>query len=113
MRKSFVPHTGQAAVVTGEPLALNPATGSFISRFSLHFMQYASINPPRKMRFCALINNGVPNTPDTHSTQYSQKLQMQFQTLTPQADLSQKGFEPLRHENTEKRHKKLRDSAPL
>src|SRR5689334_13633706 len=33
-------------VVTAELLALKPATGSFISRLVLHFIQYASINPP-------------------------------------------------------------------
>jgi len=41
---------GQVPVVTAELLALNPATGSVISLFALHFMQYASIYPPRKMR---------------------------------------------------------------
>jgi len=48
MRKSFVPQTEQVPVVTGDPFALNAATGSFISLFSLHFMQYASIQTPEQ-----------------------------------------------------------------
>ncbi len=39
MRYIFVPHSGQVPVVTGDPFALNPATGSLTSLFALHFMQ--------------------------------------------------------------------------
>jgi hypothetical protein len=48
MRNSFVPQTGHIPVVTAELLALNPATGSFTSRLVLHFIQYASIQPPAR-----------------------------------------------------------------
>ena len=44
IRFIFVPQTVQVPFVTGAPIALKAATGLLISRFDLHFTQYASTN---------------------------------------------------------------------
>ena len=46
IRQTVVPHTGHLPLVMGLPFLVTPATGSAISRFALHFTQYASIGAP-------------------------------------------------------------------
>ena len=42
MRQIVLPHTGHVPFVMGFPFFVVLATGSFMTFFSLHFMQYAS-----------------------------------------------------------------------
>ena len=43
MRQIVVPQSGHLPFMMGLPFFVVPSTGSFITFFSLHFMQYASI----------------------------------------------------------------------
>lgn len=46
MRYNPVPHFGQRPFIAFRPFFIVTCVPSFISRFALHFTQYASIRPP-------------------------------------------------------------------
>ena len=67
MRHIFVPHSGQVPLVMRRLFLVTPSTGSTISRFSLHFTQYAivfsAISFPFFMRLEAFPTHGATVAP--------------------------------------------------